>query len=775
MAAGTGGGKPAILLRTAVIGAAETTIDHIMGPELQAHVAFHLTGRRLGGGLEASDQRDLRPALFAPFRDLTRLRYDFPVVLVSGRADETCLQSLTAVVNGVLGDVAPRGIPGERIRQRVLRLEREIRALVAGGSGGRLSALWDTGAARLIEGADATMKNDLERARAALKVDGEVLDCTPDLPVRLFTHVWRGLQERKAITFELEIRRLIVKLSGILQAEFARSTAGRSAASLEASLGAGLAGEFDFEAMSGVLASVTGKDPLPAARRQRIERALSVLESHQSLAKSGAGAKPGAFHVDACLFESCREAATAFRNRLPELIDLVKAIAIAELEIEGGYVEAMHDPFFADFDENSVGAKDLALFPDYLVRIRTGALHGSDGAELVDVLSSGTPIKILVQSSEILEEPSLREGHLGFLTPSAQIGKMATGLDGVYVLQSASSHLYQLRPRILKGLASTGPALFSVFSGAARSSAGLSPYLVAAAAMQSRAFPAFTFDPEAGADGASRFSLEDNPQPAADWPVHDLAYEDAGHQGVSEKVAFTFVDFVACDPRYAKHFAIVPQPQWNGSMLPAGDRLTAQAAADKIPYVQMVDGNDVLQRALVDEKLIGAAGRCRDMWHSLQELGGIRSAQAERLLARERKVWEEQKQREIDALRREVKSAPSAAAAAPAASAAPPAAQAPATPAPARAEAAEAEPASDEAYIETPRCTTCNECTNLNNRMFAYNENKQAYIANVEAGTYRELVEAAETCQVSIIHPGKPRNPNEPGLAELVKRAEAFR
>jgi hypothetical protein len=58
--------------------------------------------------------------------------------------------------------------------------------------------------------------------------------------------------------------------------------------------------------------------------------------------------------------------------------------------------------------------------------------------------------------------------------------------------------------------------------------------------------------------------------------------------------------------------------------------------------------------------------------------------------------------------------------------------------------------------------------------MFAYDANKQAYIADINAGTYRELVEAAETCQVSIIHPGKPRNPNEPGIADLLKRAEPF-
>ncbi|KPK06087.1 MAG: hypothetical protein AMJ64_10045, partial [Betaproteobacteria bacterium SG8_39] len=72
------------------------------------------------------------------------------------------------------------------------------------------------------------------------------------------------------------------------------------------------------------------------------------------------------------------------------------------------------------------------------------------------------------------------------------------------------------------------------------------------------------------------------------------------------------------------------------------------------------------------------------------------------------------------------------------------------------------------------RCSTCNECTQINPRMFAYDENQQARIVDVSAGSYRELVEAAENCQVAIIHPGKPKNPKEPGLDELLKRAEPF-
>jgi hypothetical protein len=58
--------------------------------------------------------------------------------------------------------------------------------------------------------------------------------------------------------------------------------------------------------------------------------------------------------------------------------------------------------------------------------------------------------------------------------------------------------------------------------------------------------------------------------------------------------------------------------------------------------------------------------------------------------------------------------------------------------------------------------------------MFAYNENKQAYIKDITAGTFRQLVEAAEACQVAIIHPGKPLNPAEPGLAELIERAAPY-
>jgi pyruvate-ferredoxin/flavodoxin oxidoreductase len=79
-----------------------------------------------------------------------------------------------------------------------------------------------------------------------------------------------------------------------------------------------------------------------------------------------------------------------------------------------------------------------------------------------------------------------------------------------------------------------------------------------------------------------------------------------------------------------------------------------------------------------------------------------------------------------------------------------------------------------EPWIETARCTSCNECTNINGRLFAYDDNKQAYIKDALAGTFAEIVQAAERCPAGIIHPGDPLNPNEKNLDKWVKRAEPF-
>jgi hypothetical protein len=455
-------------------------------------------------------------------------------------------------------------------------------------------------------------------------------------------------------------------------------------------------------------------------------------------------------------FATCGEVEAAYRERLPAMAELVKAMSIAELEADGRYDPASHDAFFEAFDAESLSAGDLAIFPDYFVHL--SAETGERG--LMDLLSSGIPAKVLVETHDLLEEGPAGPGRFKLGVRSAQLASVAVGLNEVYVLQAASAALPRLEARIRRGLSIPGAALFAVYTPKA---AGLPDYLVSAAATQSRAFPVLCYDPSAGEELATRFVLDDNPQPERDWPVAQLEYADDRLQRIVEAVPFTLADFALTEPGHAGHFARVPPAAWNERMLRVDEWLSrpADAESDGVPVILAVDAANELQRLIVDERLVKAARRCLEDWHRLQALAGVHER---RRREQERAAWEAERLREagppaaakpggngLDAPE------PVAAVAAAAAEQAPPAEHGP-----------------DEAWIETVRCSSCNECTQINDRMFAYDANQQAYIKDLAAGTFRELVEAAESCQLSIIHPGKPRNPDEPGLAELIERARLF-
>jgi hypothetical protein len=724
---------------------------------------FYLTGKQPATAKDALAGK--RPALLAAYSDLTRLRYDFPLVLIEGKTVGAPVRSLSALIDDLLQKVAPPGMDSEQLRKMILRIEREIRTLSAAGESGLLSELWDKVATRL-EQADAAFGKQVRIARAALEVDGKVVDCQPGLASQLIGHLWTAAQEEKAKAFRATTSRFAIKLDDILRADYLRSPAGRSADALRASIGPTHGALIDFSALSALLPKASTGDALSPARRHRVEQALAEIKGQRFYAAAAGQARPDeAAEPYSFRFDNWPDALAAYRARLPEMAALVRAMAIAELEIDNAYVEAKHDVIFAGFDADSLSPQDSALFPDYLVTMGPGG-KGVDNAGLMTALSSGVPLKLVANIDDIIEEAPGGNGYFTSGLRNVQLANVATGLGEVFVLQSVGSNLYQLRERIMRGLAFNGPALFSVFAGTHTQALPL--YLSAAAAMQSRAFPAFSYDPSAGPDMASRFSLENNPQAEADWTGEAFDYADANLQRIKQDVAFTLVDFLVCDPRYHHHFVAVPKSLARERMVPVAQWIakTPEESADSVPYVLVAGGDNVLARAIVDERAIGAARRCLDNWHRLQELGGVHSSIAERLLARERQAWEAQKRQEFENLK--PAAAPATAAAAPAA--APAAAAVPA----AAAEPAAPERSPDEAYIETERCSTCNECTTINDRMFMYNENKQAYIADIKAGTYAQMVEAAENCQLGIIHPGKPVNKSEPGLEELIARAEPF-
>lgn len=783
-----------------------------MSMNMQDLTAFRLTGKRpvQSGGQTGTAVTDttLRPVLFAGYSDLTALRYDFPVVLVDGPHPAAPLRSLTDTMNDIIDALAPKGIEGEFERKQLLELERQIRACVARGDKGTVSRIWKKAQANLVRetarGERKAVKSCLDQARVLLAGDGELVDCNEQAGAKITEHVWSLEVAGKASRFQTRIGALILRLEHILEADFEISGAAQDPAHLEGAIGDALASSFDFKALSDLLKGSDTHDALPKTRTQRIESALNALKKQRFFATSYLGSDERAdeardLKVHKFVFNTCTKAHDAFLDHLPEIVELVKAIAIAELEIVNSYRPDFHDGFFEKFDQTSLMPEDLELFPTYLALCRGHPLKTAEKGRIIETLSSGLPIKIMVQTDDILVPSSLGAGPFSSGLGGAQLAGLAIGLGSTFVLQSAVSNLYQVRDQLRTGFTTPGAALFSFFSGAGKASNarasgethGEGTYLVAAAAMEARAFPAFVFNPEAGNDQASRFSLLNNSCSGSDWTSYSLDCEDEDRQRTTLDFAFTIADFMATDERYRNHFVKVAKSDWVANMVPAGDYLAASPDAgpddgsDAVPYVLMINEVGEASRYVVDNTIIRAARRAREIWHTLQELGGINSSHARKRIEAEREVWEAEKQIELESLRAEMAAAAPALAPARDAGVAPAAAemQVPDAPQatdsgaqtpPAQEAPPEPEVNSDDLWIETVRCTTCNECTDLNNQIFAYDDNMQAYVADPDGGPFKDIVVAAETCQVAIIHPGKPRNPKEPGLEDLIKRAEIF-
>ncbi|MBZ0269854.1 ferredoxin, partial [bacterium] len=77
-------------------------------------------------------------------------------------------------------------------------------------------------------------------------------------------------------------------------------------------------------------------------------------------------------------------------------------------------------------------------------------------------------------------------------------------------------------------------------------------------------------------------------------------------------------------------------------------------------------------------------------------------------------------------------------------------------------------------WIDTAECTACDECIQINGKIFAYNADKKAEIVDPNGGPYRDLVKAAERCTARVIHPGLPLDESEKDLAKWVARGQKY-
>lgn len=716
---------------------------------------------------------ELVPALLGPYLDLESIRHDFPVVLVDDRAD-TPVASLAGIIDGILDEVEASGAEAEILRGNVYRLEALIKRLVKTKRTRRLSDLWILATEQLVKQSrhPDRMRASLATVKTVLAHDGRLIACGPRSARQIFEHAWWLLQAERAEEERIVVEELIARLSEVLESERARSPKSTSPEALEAALGGEHAGGIDFGALSALLRHTRHTRGMPAKRLKRLRIARKVLVSERALLPSpgGNGKRRRRDRKRAGTCHSCAEALELFDTELKHRVELIRAIRVSNLELENRYREERHDSFFEKLGPEQLTPEDYKALSPLLVFLNGNNLSDAEKSTLVGILGSDMPVKVLLEIDGLPVSNSSSAPPGSSTDWAHKIARMTMSLGETFVMQTATSHLPQLAPQIVAGLRCDGPALFCIYTGPDVSRTVVPHYLRCASAVESRAFPSFVYDPGLGTDLASRFSLKGSPQADRDWPEHRFNYERSNGREASETLVFTCVDFLILDPGLAQHFVIVPPSSWHANMVPMAHYLnfSRQHALDKVPFVNLIDAENRVHRMVVRRALVAFARKCLASWRGLQELGGIRNPYAQRLLEEQRSRLEEEHQRAIEALK----------------AAGPVRAESPVgEPEPADAElpkeadeapAPEVSTPTDQAYIDTDMCTTCDDCIERNPAMFAYNEAKQAYIKDVTAGAYRDLVEAAENCPVCIIHPGKPLDPGEPGLEDLKKRASAF-
>lgn len=482
-----------------------------------------------------------------------------------------------------------------------------------------------------------------------------------------------------------------------------------------------------------------------------------------------------------------------FEGHMLKMAQGFKAIRLAELELSGGYRPAEHDEFFAYFNWHQFSDQEWELCPPVVAVGGDGAMYDIGFQNLSRMMMTGKPIKVLVLDTQVYSNTggqACTSGFFGQISDMAQYGKVVHGKSEIrkeigligmahrttYVLQSTIAHANHMIEGFIKGLKSRRPALFNLYTSC-QPEHGIGDdksFNQAKLVVEARAYPLFRYDPDAGLLPDECFDLEGNPDLENDWPVYTLKYMD-GHRERTMDLPMTFADFAVTENRFRKQFRAAPPDTWNEKMLPIADylKLPSDEREGRFPFVWSVDRQGQLMRLMVASPIVQSCEDRLHFWNMLKSIARagevqpdqttveaeIRRDIAKRIATRIMQMALGDEGGDslvgVDSLTTKVTDADSQSA-----------------------DTSGRGSATNNQYrapwIETERCTSCDECIKVNPKIFVYNSQKKATIQNPLAGPYQDLVKAAERCTAQIIHPGLPKDRSTKDIEKWMARGEKF-
>ncbi len=471
-----------------------------------------------------------------------------------------------------------------------------------------------------------------------------------------------------------------------------------------------------------------------------------------------------------------------FEGHMRSMGEGFKAIRMAESELAGEQDFKKIEADLQYFNWEAFTDEEYLLSPPVVAVGGDGAMFDIGFQNVSRALMSGRPIKIFVLDTQVYSNTggqACTSGYIGQVSDMAPYGKAWKGKTEVrkemaligaahrtaFILQGSLANYTHLIEGYIDGINSRRPALFSIYS-VCQPEHGVSDDATmfrSKMALESRAYPLFRFDPDAGESWEECIDMEGNPSMEDDWPVYKLEYQDDDGNQQTMEMPMTFADFAVGEARFRKHFRVAPADTWNDNMVPLSEFIDMEEDDREglFPYIWSVDRKNRLMRVLVAEELVRSTEERRDYWRTLKGLAGLSGKVDPEAIAAQ--VRGETAQKLAQGLMSMLAGDGSASLpidlpSEPNGSAAP------------AATATGFEPA----WIDRNECTACDECININSKIFKYDEDKKAFVDDPRGGPYKDIVRAAEKCTAQCINPGTPANPDEKGLDKLIKRAAKF-
>ncbi len=660
-------------------------------------------------------------------------------------------------------------------------------------------------------GALETLLLDKQAYQAFASGDGACLGCSEKTVVHLFVATVEALMRPRVERHVAHLDGLIERLERHIRMRLVAEVDVDDTEAIAAALAAEEGRELTLAALARRIESVQGSQPLDAAWLGRVNALVAGLKELRWRYREGTTGRGrssmGMLNSTGCssvwastwpynpypfpwanhLFQDSPSLAMGvFEGHMAKMAAGFRLVRSAELELEGRYVPAEHDAFFARFDWKQFSDEEFALCPPVVAMGGDGAMYDIGFQNLSRAMMSGKPIKVLVLDTQVYSNTggqACTSGFLGQVSDMAQFGAAQSGKEEIrkeigliglahrtsYVMQSTIAHPGHMIEGFIHGLRTRRPALFNLYT-ACQPEHGIGDdrgHEQARLAVESRAYPLFRYDPGRGRTLAECIELAGNPALADTWPRYRLDYREGG-RAQSMELPLTFADFAMTEARFRKHFRTAPPDTWHEDMVPLADYLELDAAAreGKYPFIWTVDRRQQLGRLLVDAAMVRSTEERRDFWFLLRDLA--RSAGAAPAPARaEAEIEREIMARLTAGLLRLASEPGSVAALAPAV--APAAAAAQAAPAPAAATGEAMAP-----WLDSAECTACDECIHINDAIFARGADGKAYIRNAAGGPYSDLVKAAEKCTARVIHPGLPADRSAPDIEQWIRRGEKY-